>query len=79
MSGHTFCRFFLKATMEEVRKHAIAEEIKKAWTYRFLGNDTVEFHGPNKFYWVGRGHCLWHAKAQGWNAWLAKKEDEAND
>lgn len=74
MSDHDFCQVLLSLTMEEVRKHTTVAERKAAWTYKFetLGA-SVEFHGPDSFYWHGDGCCLWSARIDGWNAWMKSK------
>lgn len=61
-----------------MREHTTVEERKRAWAYKFDGFNASEFHGPEDFYWHGNSCCKWHAKAEGWSAWLAKKEDEDN-
>lgn len=72
MADHTFCRVLLREVMKVVRKHVAAKDIKEAWGYRLscFNDDTVEFHGPNGFYWYGQGCCVWVAKATGWGAYL---------
>ena len=79
MADHAFCRCLLKGVMEDVRKAVPAEAIKKAWGYRLkmFSKDHMEFHGPDGFYWHGQGCCVWYAKAQGWQAYLRKLEEEA--
>lgn len=80
-----FSRTLLKAVMEEVKKHATADEIKQAWVYHF-DRDSWEFHGPHRdqprpnyivskpetFYWNGSADNAFDARAQGWQAWLDK-------
>lgn len=72
MSGtkHTFCRRLLATVMEDVREAIPSSEIEKAWGYKCSWPNSVEFHGPDGFYWHGQGCCVWHAKAQGWQAYL---------
>ena len=67
--SHAFCRSLLKETMKEVCQHTTPEQRKAAWAWKD-GVALVEFHGPDKFYWFGSGCCLYHAKAQGWYAWM---------
>lgn len=69
---HSFCRIHLTHVMDDVREHTTAEQRKHAWTYKY-DNDQVEFHGPDDFYWYGRGCCLWHARAEGWQEWMREK------
>ena len=68
MSEHDFCRHLLTAVMADVRKHVPTKDIKKAWAWK--EGDYIEFHGPNGFFWYGRGCCLWYAKATGWTRYL---------
>jgi hypothetical protein len=60
--------------MEEVKKHVSKGDIKDsyAWASSVISR-IVEFHGPDDFYWHGQACCLWHAKAQGWEAYLKSK------
>ena len=71
---HTFCRLYVKEVMKAVRKYTTAEQRKKAWAWKMdsLGR-TGEFHGPDDFYWHGSAHCLWEARAKGWEAWMQKQ------
>ncbi len=78
MSDHDFCRTHLRLTMEDVRKVTTAEQRKVAWGYHYRGTQNVEFHGPDQFYWNGRGCCKWSARAKGWNAWLQHRNEEKN-
>jgi|19_taG_2_1085344.scaffolds.fasta_scaffold01880_5 hypothetical protein len=71
MSEHDFCRNLYGHTMADVRKATTAEQRKKSWGYKFSGS--VEFHGPDDYYWHGGGCCLWSAKEQGWYAWMESK------
>lgn len=71
MSDHAFCRGLLRQVMSDVRKYVPVAARKKSWAYKFDGFDTVEFHGPNEFYWHGQGCCKWHARYAGWCAYLA--------
>jgi hypothetical protein len=74
VSDHTFCRTVLRFTMIDVRKRTTVAERKAAWAYRSgLIDDQAEFHGPGDFYWHGRAHCLYEARAKGWAAWLQEK------
>jgi hypothetical protein len=75
---HTFCRLLLKETMKDVRRFVSVAERKKAWAYKYDFGQTAEFHGPNGFYWHGSAHCLWHARANGWSAYLNKYHPEIN-
>ena len=70
MTDHTFCRSLLRATMEAVKEATTPDQRREAWGYKYDGSQQVEFHGPAKFYWHGRGCCVWHARHQGWTAWL---------
>jgi hypothetical protein len=66
VSDHTFCRTaVLRFTMIDVRKRTTVAERKAAWAYRSgLIDDQAEFHGPGDFYWHGRAHCLYEARAK---------------
>lgn len=75
-NDHTFCRLMLRETMEDVRKVTTAAERKTAWGYKYSGQEMVEFHGPDEFYWHGRGCCVYLARAKGWEAWLEKYHSE---
>lgn len=75
MSGdHDFCRALLRETMISVKEHTTAEQRKGAWAYKYRDSQSAEFQiteGELKgFYWNGRACCAWHARAQGWNAWM---------
>jgi len=77
---HTFCRLLLKDVMEDVRQHVSKENIKASWAWRSSSfRNTLEFHGPDGFCWNGQGCCLWHAKVQGWEAYLRKIGVEGYD
>jgi len=78
MSDHDFCRSLMGQVMADVRKHVPVEDRKKAWAYKFDGFGSVEFHGPNDFYWHGGGCCKWMARYEGWSAYLAKLAREGN-
>lgn len=69
MNTHDFCRMLLTDTMETVRRFTTAQERKDAWAHK-SSTGTMEFHGPNDFYWHGQGCCLWFAKNEGWKAYL---------
>jgi len=72
-NDHTFCRILLKDVMVEVCKHVSKKDIKASWTWRSSSlRNTTEFHGPDNFCWHGQACCLWHAKVQGWEAYLRK-------
>jgi len=45
---------------------------RQAWTWH-AGRGHWEFHGPDKFYWHGRAANAYHARYQGWTAWLRSK------
>ena len=71
--NHTFCRLLLKEVMKTVRKHISKKDIEKSYAWKgSIFVRSMEFHGPNDFYWHGQACCLWHAKAQGWEAYLRK-------
>jgi len=56
--------------MKDVRVYVSTEDIKKAHTHAsWMGG---EFWGPNEFYWHGKAHCRWEARANGWLAYLNK-------
>jgi hypothetical protein len=73
ITEHTICRLLLKELMKEVKKNVSKEDIQKSWAWKSCYfSKTVEFHGPNDFYWNGQGCCLWYAKVKGWEAYLKK-------
>ncbi|NEX60165.1 hypothetical protein [Noviherbaspirillum galbum] len=65
----TVSRFLLREATSLVRKAYPAVKIRRAWTYHFH-QDHWEFHGPDGFYWDGRADGAYHARYQGWMAWL---------
>ena len=69
MSNHAFCRKLLQEVLKDVRAQVRPAEIKKAWAYKssFGG---FEFHGPDGFYEMAKGDCLWSAHADGWEKYL---------
>lgn len=69
---HSFCRQHLAMVMKDVREHTTDEQRRAAWAYNY-GDESVEFHGPDNFYWYGRGCCKWHARAEGWQAWMREQ------
>ena len=71
-----FCRALLAAVMADVAAHTTAEQRKIAYVYHFTG-DSWEFHGPKGFYWHGSADNAYHARAQGWQAWLRKEGHDA--
>lgn len=71
--NHGFCRQHLAIVMKDVREHTTVEQRKAAWAYSYGIGDSVEFHGPDDFYWYGSGCCKWHARAEGWQAWMREK------
>lgn len=71
VADHQFCRTLLADTMKDIRLVATPEQIKAAWAW--LTIDTYEFHGPDNFYVVTKGDCLWSAKADGWEQWLTHR------
>jgi|ETNvirnome_2_300_1030623.scaffolds.fasta_scaffold164482_1 hypothetical protein len=76
MDEHDFCRAMLRETMTEVRKRTTVEQRKKSWGWR--SDKHIEFHGPDGYFWHGRGCCVYQARAQGWSAWMAKQDEKAN-
>jgi len=73
MDEHAFCRANLAGTMENVRKNTTTKQRKTTWAYKYDPGQMVEFHGPDNFYWYGRGCCRWDARAKGWGAWLESR------
>lgn len=62
----TFERLMLQDVTKRARK--AGADIAKAWVHKSLR--TWEFiYGD--FYWYGRAENAYHAKAQGWEAWLS--------
>jgi hypothetical protein len=71
-----FARALLRMTMSEVKPLTTAEERKTAWVYHSL-RDGWEFRGPNGFYWYGSADNAYHARQQGWAAWLTHLASDA--
>jgi len=76
MADHSFCRMLLKDVMGDIRKVTTPEQRKAAWAYKYEGTQSIEFHGPNEFFWHGRGCCRWEAAAHGWIAYIEKFHPE---
>lgn len=74
----TFCRALLKAVLADVKPHTTVAERADAWVIK-TGRDSWEFHGPREFYWYGSADNAFDARAQGWQAWLAKFHPEETD
>lgn len=78
-SRHDYCRNFLKAIMQNVRRSTSKTTIKASWTYAY-GDGTIEFHinkcseAPEGFFWSSKNCCRWTARANGWIKYLEKKE-----
>jgi len=75
-NSHRICRLLLKIVMQDVVKYTTVAQRKAAWGHKTSGIRTVEFHGPDGFYWTGQGCCLWATKANGWMAWLERGEEQ---
>jgi len=70
-SKHAFCRNMLADVMPDVRAVVPSAAIQRAWGWRSgLMPGHGEFQGPDDFYWHGQCCCVWHAKAEGWAAYL---------
>ena len=67
----TFCRNLLKQIKPNVWR-AKKRIFKDSWVYDY-GNGHWEFHGPDQFYWHGSADNSYHARYQGWTAWLKHK------
>lgn len=79
MNDHTFCRGLLTKILVEVCRYTSAYQRKFAWAWRSGdGRGTCDFHYLD-FHWHGRACCLYHAKAQGWEAWLSKLKKERGE
>jgi hypothetical protein len=65
-----FCRRLLGMTLDEVRPLTTPAERKRAWVWHSSALDHWEFHGPDGYYWHGRADNAYHARQQGWAAWL---------
>jgi len=77
--SHEFCRENYKSIMKEVRKKVDRATIKSAWgrVNKSFGKKHGEFHiNKNDFYWQGQAHCVWDAKAKGWQAYLRSLEED---
>jgi len=80
---HQFCRNYLAKIMVEVRKVVKPETIKHAWAYKYDDGKNIEFQinkceeVPEGFFWLGRGCCLWLAKADGWKTFIEKRSENA--
>ena len=69
-----FSREYLKETMRCVRQHVSREDIKASSTYK--GYDgTMEFWGPNGFYYYGKETNLWYFRARAWEKYLEQTLD----
>lgn len=80
MSDHDFCRALLRETRRAVNKIVPVEERKSAWAYKYDYSDDVEFHVPVRgFFWHGGGCCKWHARHEGWVAFMEEFYKEELD
>ena len=62
--------------MKDVRKHTTVEERKRAYVMEVsLGHKSYAFYGPEDFYWYGQACCAWHARFNGWHAWMRYGRD----
>lgn len=73
--AHEFCQQLLKEILKEVKQKV--PDYKKGWSYKYQ-DGKVEFHFK-KFYWYGRGCCLYYAKATGWTHYLDHNEPAPTD
>ncbi len=67
-----FCRLLYQQVIDDVRKVFPLVKLREAKVNKF--GETWEFIGPEDFLWEGKADNAYHARAQGWRAWLAKKE-----
>lgn len=73
---HDFCRSLLKEIMPDVRKHVPVDRRKRVYVMDVsLGHKSFEFHLPGSkdeddFYWHGQACCKWHARYEGYLAYL---------
>lgn len=68
-----FTRSLLREATALVRSHFPDVKLRDAWVYRF-NRDHWEFHGPDGFYWHGNADGAYHARYNGWMAWLETKD-----
>jgi hypothetical protein len=76
-----FSRSLLREVVIELKEKAPGVRVMKdAWVWK-AGFGQWEFHGPKsghadmpQFYWHGRAHNAYEARAKGWMAWIESKE-----
>ncbi len=72
----TFNRVYLSTVHAVIRKRFPAiRPMRDAWVIK-SGFGQWEFHGPDKFYTHFRAEDAYHARAKGWEAWLARKDED---
>jgi hypothetical protein len=69
-----FCRELLRETIDDVKAAAPAVKVSDAWVWSG-DRRNWEFHF-NGFYWNGSADNAYHARANGWSAWLRAKGHE---
>lgn len=68
-----FSRALMREATKTVREFFPRISVQKdAWVHKSF-RDSWEFHGPDKFYWYGTADNAYHARYQGWMAWLRHK------
>jgi hypothetical protein len=67
-----FSRALLAKAHALVRQHFPDMELREVLRWHHL-RDRWEFHGPDSFRWDGRAGNAYHARYQGWMAWLRSK------
>lgn len=82
LSNLAFCRKLLAVTFAEVRAFEPKAMAKDAAAMKLVAfRNTWFFQVPDRpwyggaFSWTGRADNAYHAKAQGWAAWLAKRRE----
>jgi hypothetical protein len=73
MNDVDFSRALMVEAHKEVKKHFPKTHLRNdAWVWRFRSGQW-EFHGPEKFYWTGHASDGYHARYNGWMAYLKEK------
>ncbi len=76
MTLTNFSRSFLAEVHAEVKRNypEIQRIMRAAWVIHTTFGQW-EFHGPDNFYTHFRAEDAYHARAKGWEAWMAHKEE----
>jgi hypothetical protein len=66
-----FCRSLLRHIQVDVRKHKPSVKLLDAWVWSG-SRGHWEFH-YGEFFWHGSADNAYHARVNGWSAWLASE------